>query len=88
MGVTPVRDDGNVCSIIPDFTSEGLLPLAEHGLPYACTRDEVRQRFVLDRGSPDWRVRLFDGWDLVRSVVAEFVPTATWWLWGVLRDVA
>jgi hypothetical protein len=68
--------------MLPDFTPEGLLPPTEHGLPYRCTRDEIYERFVVDRGSPDWRVRLFEGWDLVRLAVADVVPSATWWLWG------
>lgn len=39
-------------------------------------------RFVIERGSPPWRVELFDGWLNVRSVVAELCPGASWWLWG------
>ncbi len=68
--------------MIPPFTPEGLLPPTDHGEPYACTRDEIEQRFVIERGSPQWRVTLFDGWDLVSVAVADLVPGATWWLWG------
>ena len=68
--------------MIPDFNQDGLLHPPSTGFRIGARADEVRQRFVVERGSPDWRVRLFDGWDLVRNVVGEFFPSATWWLWG------
>jgi hypothetical protein len=68
--------------MIPPFTPEGLLPPTEHNRPYGCTRDEVRERFVVERGSTPWRVQLFEGWELVCNVVADIVPGAIWWVWG------
>jgi hypothetical protein len=68
--------------MIPPFGEQGLLPAREHDLPYDCTADEIRQRFVVDLGSPAWRQALFDGWSLLRAATADFVPSARWWLWG------
>lgn len=68
--------------MLPEFTAGGLLPPRDDGRPYQTDMDEIRQRFVLERGSPRWRAALFDGWSNVRSVVAELCPGATWWLWG------
>ena len=68
--------------MLPGFTSGGLLPPRDEARPYLTDPDEIRARFVVERGSPGWRVELFDGWSSVRSVVAELCAGATWWLWG------
>jgi hypothetical protein len=68
--------------MLPDFTPGGLLPPGAAGRPYATDPDEIKARFVIERGSPAWRVDLFARWSDVRSVVAELCPGATWWLWG------
>lgn len=68
--------------MIPEFDERGLLPAPPLGHGYTCTPAGVEQRFVVDLGSPRWRVDLFRGWDLLRGTVAQLVPTASWWLWG------
>lgn len=74
----------NICSImtLPGFTAEGLLPPTPSGDPYVCDADGVRSHLVDLPGGQDWRRRLFDGWDLMRSSVSVIVPSARWWLWG------
>jgi hypothetical protein len=68
--------------MIPSFDSRGLLPPSAHGEGYLCTLGEVRQRFVVDLGSPPWRVELFAGLEKLTGVVWSMVPSAWWWLWG------
>lgn len=70
--------------MIPNFTSDGVLPPSSGNQPYACTRHEVEQRFVLSADPRPWRRALFDGWDLLRSSVAHLAPGTRWWLWGSL----
>jgi hypothetical protein len=67
---------------IPAFDGRGLLPPTTNGPGYTCSAEEVQTRFVTDLGSPEWRVGLFDGWDLLRRAVRQLVPSARWWLWG------
>ena len=71
-------------AMLPPFTSEGVLPPTADGAPYPGSRDEVETQFVIGLGNPPWRRALFDGWDLLRSSVAQLVPSARWWLWGSL----
>jgi hypothetical protein len=68
--------------VIPPFSESGLLPPDPMDQGYDCSAAEVEQRLVVELGSPDWRVRLFQGWEIVRRTVSELVPTARWWLWG------
>jgi hypothetical protein len=68
--------------MIPPFDSRGLLPPSPHGEGYQCTMEEIRQRLVLDLGSPVWRVELFAGLEKLTGMVWSMVPSAWWWLWG------
>jgi hypothetical protein len=68
--------------MIPSFDTSGLLPPSPGDQPYPATMDELDRRFVLDLGSLAWRVELRDGFQVVRAAVADFVPSARWWLWG------
>jgi hypothetical protein len=68
--------------MIPAFGTGGLLPPNSNNNPYPCTAEEVRARFVEELGSPEWRVALYEGWDLLRRGVGNLVPSARWWLWG------
>jgi hypothetical protein len=72
----------NICSMMPPFEPTGLLPPTTNGVPYVCTVDEVRKRFVEEVGAPPWRVYLFDRWELLRRSIGLVVPSARWWLWG------
>jgi hypothetical protein len=67
---------------IPPFNERGLLPPTDTGAGYPCQADEVEKRLVTELGSPEWRVSLFEGWDLLRRGVRQIVPIARWWLWG------
>ena len=71
-------------TLLPRFNDSGVLPPAPDGSPYLCSRDEVEQHFVINFGDALWRRTLFDGWDLLRSSIAQLVPNARWWLWGSL----
>ncbi len=68
--------------MIPPFDRRGLLPLMGADEPYRCSVGEVKQRLVTDRGLPEWRRSLFDGWDLLQRSVGVRVPSTRWWLWG------
>lgn len=70
--------------LLPPFTSAGVLPPTADGSPHTCSRDEVEQHFVTAFPDAAWRRSLFDGWDLLRSSIAQLVPDARWWLWGSL----
>ena len=71
-------------TLLPPFTTDGVLPPTPDGTPHVCTRDEVDRHFVAAFGNAPWRRTLFDGWDLLRSSIAQHVPSARWWLWGSL----
>jgi len=73
---------------LPPFQSDGLLPPNVADAPYVCRLDEVHQRLVVDRGKPPWRERLFEGWDQLRLIVADFNPATVWWLWGAFVSTA
>lgn len=68
--------------MLPPFAPNGLLPPTSSGAPHPCSAEEVRDRFVVDQRAPAWRVRLFEGWNRLRLIVADFNPATTWWLWG------
>lgn len=74
--------DTNRCSMIPPFTTDGLLPPSLDGRGHECSPTDVRQRFVDDLDAPAWRVSLFEGWNEIRAGVSRLVPESRWWLWS------
>ena len=67
---------------LPDFDGRGVLPPTEHGEPHLADSSEVEQRFVVDRDSQEWRIRLMRGWHETSQAIWEDCPGAYWWLWG------